>query len=161
LVNKAPRRADTFDVNEVITDAVALTRDEIFKNRVALDTQLAKDLPPVQGDRVQLQQVVVNLVMNAVEAMNAVEQGNRALQIGTARVPEDSVSITVRDSGPPLKPEGLDRFFDAFYSTKASGMGIGLAICRFIIEAHGGRIWATANVPRGATLHITLPARGS
>lgn len=100
----------------------------------------------------------MNLVMNAIEAMSAVDEGTRELQIVTGQEGEDQIFVTVRDSGPTLKPESLDRFFEAFYSTKSHGMGIGLSICRSIIEAHGGRIWATANVPRGATLHITLPA---
>jgi signal transduction histidine kinase len=100
----------------------------------------------------------MNLVMNAVEAMAAVNEGARDLQIATDKEREDHVSITVSDSGPILKPESLNRFFEAFYSTKPTGMGIGLSICRSIIEAHEGRIWATANVPRGAALHITLPA---
>ena len=117
-----------------------------------------KDLPPILGDRVQFQQVVMNLVMNAIEAMSAVDEGTRELQIVTGQEGEDHIFVTVRDSGPTLKPESLDLFFEAFYSTKSHGMGIGLSICRSIIEAHEGRIWATANVPRGATLHITLPA---
>jgi signal transduction histidine kinase len=96
--------------------------------------------------------------MNAVEAMSAANEGSRELQIGTDKDIEKSISITVTDSGPVLKPESLNRFFEAFYSTKPTGMGIGLSICRSIIESHEGRIWATANVPRGAALHITLPA---
>ena len=99
----------------------------------------------------------MNLVMNAIEAMGAVDEGTRGLQIVTGQEGEDQIFFTVRDSGPPLKPESLDRFFEAFYSTKSHGMGIGLSICRSIIEAHGGRVWATVNAPRGATLHITLP----
>ena len=98
----------------------------------------------------------MNLVMNAIEAMSAANERRRELQIATEKEREGYISITVADSGPVLKPESLNRFFEAFYSTKATGMGIGLSICRSIIEAHEGRIWATANVPRGATLHITL-----
>ena len=100
----------------------------------------------------------MNLVMNAVEAMSSLGEGTRELQIRTDKDQKDSVAITVSDSGPVLKPQALDRFFEAFYSTKPTGMGIGLSICRSIIEAHEGRIWATANMSRGATLHITLPA---
>jgi signal transduction histidine kinase len=158
LVKKAPAQADLLDINEVIVETIALARSEILRNDVALQTQLAKDLPPIRGDRVQLQQVIMNLVMNAVEAMAAVNEGARDLQIATDKEREDHVSITVSDSGPILKPESLNRFFEAFCSTKPTGMGIGLSICRSIIEAHEGRIWATANVPRGAALHITLPA---
>jgi PAS domain S-box-containing protein len=158
LVKKEPPQADRVDVNEAVVDSIALTRAEILKGSVTLETQLMKDLPPILGDRVQFQQVVMNLVMNAIEAMSAVDEGTRELQIVTGQEGEDQIFVTVRDSGPTLKPESLDRFFEAFYSTKSHGMGIGLSICRSIIEAHEGRIWATVNVPRGATLHITLPA---
>jgi C4-dicarboxylate-specific signal transduction histidine kinase len=157
LVKKAPPKTDLLDINDAIMDTIALARGEILKHRVALETQLATDLPPIRGDRVQLQQVIMNLVVNAVEAMTAVDEGTRELQIG-ANKDQDDIHITVRDAGPPLKPESLARFFEAFHSTKPGGMGMGLSICRAIIEAHQGRIWATANVSRGATLHVTLPA---
>jgi PAS domain S-box-containing protein len=160
LVKKAPAQVDLLDINEVIVETIALARSEILRNDVSLQTQLASDLPPVPGDRVQLQQVMMNLVMNAVEAMSSLAEGTRELQICTDKDGKDSVAITVTDSGPALKPESLNRFFEAFYSTKPTGMGIGLSICRSIIEAHEGRIWATANVPRGAALHIPLPALG-
>jgi signal transduction histidine kinase len=157
LVKKAPPKTDLLDINDAIMDTVALARGEILKNRVALETQLATDLPPIRGDRVQLQQVIMNLVVNAIEAMSAMDEGTRELKIG-ANKDQDDIHITVRDAGPPLKPESLERFFETFHSTKSSGMGMGLSICRSIIEAHRGRIWATANVSRGATLHVTLPA---
>ena len=146
------------DINKVIIETVALARGEILRNHVSLATRLASDLPPIRGDRVQLQQVIMNLVMNAVEAMSSVDGGGRELQIVTEKYQGDHISITVSDSGPLLKTESLDRFFEAFYSTKATGMGIGLSLCRSIIEAHEGRIWAGANVPHGATLHVRLPA---
>jgi PAS domain S-box-containing protein len=158
LVKKTPAQAELIDINKVIIETLALARAEILRNGVSLATRLAKDLLPIRGDRVQLQQVIMNLVMNAVEAMSSVDGGGRELQIVTEKDQEDHISITVSDSGPLLKTESLDRFFDAFYSTKASGMGIGLSICRSIIEAHEGCIWAGANVPRGATLHVRLPA---
>jgi PAS domain S-box-containing protein len=158
LVRKAPAQADELDINEVIVETVALARSEILRNGVVLETQLGRDLPSVRGDRVQLQQVIMNLVMNAVEAMSSMGEGTRELQIATDKGRDEHVAITVSDSGPILKPESLNRFFEAFYSTKPTGMGIGLSICRSIIEAHEGRIWATANVPRGAALHITLGA---
>jgi PAS domain S-box-containing protein len=158
LVKKTPAQAELIDINKVIIETLALARAEILRNGVSLATRLAKDLPPIRGDRVQLQQVIMNLVMNAVEAMSSVDGGGRELQIVTEKDQEDHISITVSDSGPLLKTESLDRFFDAFYSTKASGMGIGLSICRSIIEAHEGCIWAGAKVPRGATLHVRLPA---
>lgn len=158
LVKKTPAQIDKLDINEVIIETIALTRGEIIKNGISLEADLASDLPFVRGDRIQLQQVIMNLVMNAVEAMSNVDDDGRELQISSARDREDGISLTVRDSGPTLRPEALDRFFEAFYSTKASGMGIGLSICRSIVEAHGGRIWATANATRGVTLHIVLPA---
>jgi PAS domain S-box-containing protein len=161
LVRKAPAQADELDINEVIGETLALARSEILRNDVSLQTQLARDLPPIRGDRVQLQQVVMNLVMNAIEAISSLAEGTRELQIRTGKDGKDSVAITVRDSGPVLKPEALDRFFEAFYSTKPTGMGIGLSICRSIIEAHEGRILASANVPCGATFYITLPASQS
>jgi signal transduction histidine kinase len=160
LVRKAPAQVDVLDINELIMETVALARSEVLRNEVSLETHLGRDLPPIRGDRVQLQQVIMNLVMNAVEAMSSADEGKRELRIATDKDREDRVSITVSDSGPVLKPKSLDRFFEAFYSTKPTGMGIGLSICRSIIEAHEGRIWATANVPRGVMLHITLPASG-
>jgi PAS domain S-box-containing protein len=157
LVKKQPTQTDVMGINEVVMETIALTRGEFLKNGVSLETDLAGDLPPIRGDRVQLQQVVMNLVMNAVEAMSNVEEGSRELRIGTGKEGEDAILLTVRDSGPMLKLESLDRFFEAFYSTKSSGMGIGLSICRSIVEAHGGRIWATGNADHGVTLHIVLP----
>ncbi|MGY3609644.1 MULTISPECIES: PAS domain S-box protein [unclassified Bradyrhizobium] len=156
LVKKAPTQIDELNINEVMTETIALTRGEIMKNRISLETDLADDLPLVRGDRVQLQQVIINLVMNAIEAMSDVDEETRILQIGS-RERDGAILLTVRDSGPAFCPETLARFFEAFYSTKASGMGIGLSICRSIIETHGGRIWATANAGRGATLHVVLP----
>jgi PAS domain S-box-containing protein len=160
LVKKAPAQADLLDINEVIVETIALARSEILRNDVSLETHLGRDLPPIRGDRIQLQQVIMNLVTNAVEAMSSADEGKRELQIATDKDRDASISITVSDSGPVLEPESLNRLFEPFYSTKPTGMGIGLSICRSIIEAHEGRIWATANAPRGATLHITLPVSG-
>jgi PAS domain S-box-containing protein len=160
LVRKAPAQADELDINEVIVETIALARSEILRSGVVLETQLGRDLPSVRGDRVQLQQVIMNLVMNAVEAMGGMDEGTRELQIATDKDRDEHVAITVSDSGLMLEPQSLNRFFEAFYSTKPTGMGIGLSICRSIIEAHEGRIWATANEPRGATLHLTLPVSG-
>ncbi|MGY4368520.1 PAS domain S-box-containing protein [Bradyrhizobium sp. LB1.3] len=158
LVKKQPTRTEVLDINELIRETIALTRGEILKNGVAIETDLVDDLPPIRGDRVQLQQVVMNLMMNAVEAMSNVDEGTRGLRISTGRDQETTILLTVRDSGPILKSESLDRFFEPFHSTKTTGMGIGLSICRSIVEAHDGRIWAAGNEPRGATLHIVLPA---
>jgi len=147
------------DINRAIVDATTLIRSELLSHRVALQIQLAQDLPEVQGDRIQLQQVLLNLIINAVEAMSAVNEGPRELLISSASNAGDSVLVAVRDSGPGLTLESLDRLFQAFHTTKADGMGMGLSICRSIVEAHGGRVWATANAPRGAIFQFTLPAR--
>src|SRR5205823_10346666 len=113
---------------------------------------------PVQGDRVQVQQVILNLILNAVEAMGSVEAGARELLISTKQNETNSIVVAVRDSGPGIDPEHLERVFEAFYTTKSSGVGMGLSICRSIIEAHQGRLWASAKVPRGAVFQFTVPA---
>jgi signal transduction histidine kinase len=116
-------------------------------------------LPLIQGDRVQLQQVVLNLIINAVEAMSGVKEGPRELLVSSGRAGSDGVLVAVRDSGPGLTPAALERLFDAFYTSKAAGLGLGLSICRSIIEAHGGRLWASTNAPRGAIFEFTLPTQ--
>jgi signal transduction histidine kinase len=118
-------------------------------------------LPPIQGDRVELQQVILNLIINAVEAMSGVSEGSRELLVDTGKAGSDGVLVAVRDSGPGLAPASLERLFDAFYTTKPGGLGMGLSICRSIVEAHGGRLWATANVPHGAIFQFTLPAHSA
>jgi PAS domain S-box-containing protein len=157
LIRKAPARNDPLDINEIVLEVIALARSEVLSNGVSLQTQLANGLPLVRGDRIQLQQVILNLVVNAIEATSGASEGARELLIGTGKDASDAVLVVVRDSGPGLDPEGLGRLFDAFYTTKPGGMGMGLSICRSIIEAHGGRIWATANVPQGAVFQFTLP----
>jgi PAS domain S-box-containing protein len=157
LVKKVPPRNDQLDINEIVLEVIALTRSEVLRNGVSLQTQLADGLPLVQGDRIQLQQVMLNLIVNAVEAMSGAGEGARELLISTGKDASNAVLVAVRDSGPGLDPEGLGRLFDAFYTTKPGGMGMGLSICRSILEAHGGRIWATANVPQGAVFQFTLP----
>jgi PAS domain S-box-containing protein len=157
MVKRKPMRREPLDLNEVITETVALTRGEMLRNRIALETQLASDLPQIRGDRVQIQQVIMNLVINAVEAMSTVDALTRRLQIGTGADPGNIVQVTICDSGPPLALECIERFFEAFYSTKPSGTGIGLSICRSIVEAHDGTIWATANSDKGVTFHVSLP----
>jgi signal transduction histidine kinase len=127
------------------------------KNGVSVQTQLAEGLPLIQGDRVQLQQVILNLIINAVEAMSAVSEGSRELLIGAERDASGGVLVAVRDSGPGLNPESFDRLFDPFYTTKPGGMGMGLSICRSIVEAHGGRIWASGTASPGTTLQCILP----
>jgi PAS domain S-box-containing protein len=160
LVKKAPARQDRLDINETILEVIEVTRSEVLRNGVSLQTELARGLPLIQGDRIQLQQIVLNLIMNAVEAMSDASVESRDLLISTVRDESIGVLAAVRDSGPGLEPERLERLFDPFYTTKPGGMGMGLSICRSIVEAHGGRVWATANVPRGACFHFSLPADG-
>jgi PAS domain S-box-containing protein len=156
-VAKAPPRKSRFDFNEAVSDVIALTRSEARKHGVSVQARLAADLPSVEGDRVQLQQVILNLIMNAIEAMSGVDDGARELWLSTATDDEGCVRLAVRDSGPGLDPQSAARLFEAFYTTKPEGMGMGLAICRSIVEAHGGRLWASANEPRGAVFQLTLP----
>jgi len=156
-MKKAPPRKSQFDLNEAINEVIELARSAIVKNRVWVQTRLYEGLFPVHGDRVQLQQVVLNLLLNAVEAMGSVEAKPRDLLISTEQ-DHTGVLVAVGDSGPGLDPSHLERVFDAFYTTKASGMGMGLSICRSIVDAHGGRLWAEANKPRGAIFQFTLPA---
>jgi len=137
---------------------IGLARNAITKNGVSVRTRLAEGLFPVHGDRVQLQQVILNLVLNAAEAMSQVEAGSRELLISTEQTQGNGVLVMVRDSGPGIDPERIERVFEAFYSTKTSGMGMGLSICRSIIHAHGGRLWADTNEPRGAVFQFILPA---
>jgi C4-dicarboxylate-specific signal transduction histidine kinase len=157
LSKKAPSRKDWVDINETILEVVALARSEVQSNRVALRTRLGDSLPLVHGDRVQLQQVILNLTINAIEAMHGIDDAPRELSITSARADSQHVVVAVRDSGHGLDADDLDRMFHAFYSTKPHGMGMGLAISRTLVEAHGGRLWASANVPRGAVFQFTLP----
>ena len=157
LIKKEPPRKDALEINEAIVELIALTRGEVMKNNVSVQTQLGEGLPLIQGDRVQLQQVILNLIINAVEAMSGVSEGSRRLLIGTGKDASGSVLVAVQDSGPRLNPESFDRLFDSFYTTKPGGMGMGLSICRSIVEAHGGRIWAIPNVGPGITVQFTLP----
>ncbi|HEX4556868.1 MAG TPA: PAS domain-containing protein [Xanthobacteraceae bacterium] len=156
-IKKAPPRKAQFDLNAAINEVIVLGRNAISKNGVSVQTRLSEGLVPVHGDRVQLQQVVMNLLLNAVEVMGSTEAGARELLISTGQ-DHAGVLVAVRDSGPGIDPSRLERVFDAFYTTKSSGMGMGLSICRSIIEAHGGRLWAEANEPRGASFQFTLPA---
>jgi C4-dicarboxylate-specific signal transduction histidine kinase len=157
LIKKAPARRDAVEINDAILEVIALTRTEAANNSVSVRTQLAEGLPRVQGDRVQLQQVLLNLIINAIEAMRDVGEDERELLISSRNEP-DGVSVEVRDSGPGFAPAALERVFEAFYTTKPGGLGLGLSICRSIIEAHNGRLWAGANVPRGATFEFTVSA---
>ena len=157
LVTKATPPRDRLDINDTILEVIAVTRTEMRGNGISLQTQLAPDLPLVQGDRVQLAQVLLNLILNAIEAMSGMSERTRELLISSKDDGADGVQVAVRDWGPGLTPESSEHLFDAFYTTKPSGMGMGLSICRSIIEAHGGRMWATANIPQGAAFQFTLP----
>jgi signal transduction histidine kinase len=158
-VKKAPPRNDRFDLNSAIGEVIEMVLAAIDKNRVSVHTSLAPNLTSISGDRVQLQQVIMNLVLNAVEAMGSVEEGARTLRVSTGRDGDGGILVAVRDSGPGIDPEHLQKVFERFYTTKDSGVGMGLAICRSIIEAHGGRLWAEPNQPRGAVFQFTLPAQ--
>lgn len=156
-MKKAPPRKERFDHNAAIDEMIMFGQGAIFKNRVRVQTRLSEGLVPVHGDRVQLQQVVLNLLLNAVEAMGSVEAAPRELLISTKQ-DHTGVLVAVHDSGPGIHPEYLDRVFHSFYTTKPGGTGMGLSICRSIIEAHGGRLWAEANEPCGTIFQFTLPA---
>jgi PAS domain S-box-containing protein len=156
-IKKAPPRKERFDLNAAINEVIVLGRSAIIKYRVWVQTRFSEGLFPVHGDRVQLQQVVLNLLLNAVEAMGSVEAAPRELSISTKQ-DRTGFLVAVRDSGPGIDPSHIERVFDTFYTTKSSGMGMGLSICRSIIDAHGGRLWAEANEPRGTIFQFTLPA---
>jgi len=157
-VKKVPPRMEGVELNDAIEEVIALVRGELSKHRVSVQMQLAEGLSPVHGDRVQLQQVMLNLILNAIEAIISVDDEVRELVISTESSPSEGLLIAVGDSGPGVAPEDRERIFESFYTTKASGVGIGLSICRSIIEAHGGRLWADAHQPRGAVFRFTLPA---
>jgi signal transduction histidine kinase len=159
LIKKVPVRKDAIAIDDAILEVIALTRAEAANNSVSVRTQFAEGLPRVQGDRVQLQQVTLNLIVNAIQAMSGIGERARELQISIDAVPsEGGVCVAVRDTGHGLRPESLPRLFEPFYTTKPDGMGMGLSICRSIIEAHGGRLWATGCEPRGALFQFTIPA---
>jgi C4-dicarboxylate-specific signal transduction histidine kinase len=157
LAKKAPLQKVRLNINQTIQDTIVLARREIEQNRVSLRTHLSSDLPLVLADRIQLQQVILNLIINAIEAMNALSDGPRDLHVSTKRDDSNGVALTVRDSGAGLDPRELENIFEAFYTTKRDGLGMGLAVSRSIIEGHGGRLWATPNEPRGAVFHLMLP----
>jgi PAS domain S-box-containing protein len=159
-IKKAPPRKEHFDLNEAINEALLLARSAITENEVSLRTRFAEGLLAAYGDRVQVQQVVLNLILNAVEAMASVEARTRLLLISTEQNRADEVLVAFRDSGPGIEPDHLERVFEAFYTTKSNGVGMGLSICRSIISAQGGRLWADTKKPRGATFLFTLPSTG-
>ncbi|MFZ0195447.1 MAG: ATP-binding protein [Pseudolabrys sp.] len=157
LTKGLPPENDWLRVNELILATTLLIDREIQRNRISMRTQLSDDEPLIQGDRVQLQQVLLNLLLNAIEALSSVSTGSRHLVIATTKKDLKSVLVSVYDSGKGFPSNDLDRLFDPFYSTKSDGMGMGLTISRSIVESHGGRIWATPNSPCGAVFQFTLP----
>jgi PAS domain S-box-containing protein len=159
-IKKTPPRKCHFDLNEAIDEVIGLARSAITSNGILVRTGLTAALAPVQGDRVQLQQVMLNLILNAVEAMSTVEVGQRELLISTEQTQTGGVLVSVRDSGPGIDPDHLDRVFQAFYTTKSGGVGMGLSISRSIIDGHGGRLWADMNASGGAVLRFSLPGAG-
>jgi signal transduction histidine kinase len=161
LVKKAPPKKELVNINDLVQGTIALTTGELNRNQVQLETELDADLPPIMGDRVQLQQVLLNLIVNAIEAMNQVSGRTRQLRIRSERTAEpEGVCITVRDSGIGLDRKKIERVFDAFYTTKPQGLGMGLSICRTIIASHGGTLAGVPNEDHGATFRFVLPAAG-
>ena len=154
---RAATNKEELDLNRTIQEVLALLGDEAKKKSVIIRSEFADDIPPVSGDRVQLQQVVLNLVMNAIEAMSGAEERAQELVVSTRNTDAAQVLVTVEDSGPGIDPRMIDKIFDSFYSSKPGGMGMGLSISRSIVQAHGGRLWATANDGPGTTFHFTLP----
>jgi C4-dicarboxylate-specific signal transduction histidine kinase len=154
---KAQARKGDLEINDAILEIMTLTRAATSDNSVLVTMQLSEGLPHILGDRVQLQQVILNLIMNAIEAMSEVKEGSRELLISTSEVKSGSVLVAVSDTGPGLSQTSPERIFEAFYTTKSSGLGMGLSICRSIVEAHGGQLWATPNDPHGAVFCMMLP----
>jgi C4-dicarboxylate-specific signal transduction histidine kinase len=155
----APQKT-RLELNEVVNEVVPLVQSEVLNHRVSLRLQLAPELPPLFGDRVQLQQVIINLIINGIQAMADIGHEPRELLIESRRDEDGDVIVAVQDSGTGIDPENANRLFDAYFTTKSKGMGMGLSICRSIIEAHGGRVWASNNAGRGATFQFSLPSIG-
>jgi C4-dicarboxylate-specific signal transduction histidine kinase len=158
LAKKAPLQRTWVNLNETLEETISLATRELSQNSVSLDTQLAKNLPRVWADRIQLQQVILNLIINACEALTTVENEPRKLFVSTASE-VDGAALTVRDSGFGIDPQEIEAVFEAFHTTKPGGMGMGLAVSRSIIEGHGGRLWAEPNEPRGAIFKFTIPSK--
>jgi len=157
LAKKAEIERVPLDINDLVREVIALVQRELISHQVSLRMELAPALPMIPGDRVQLQQVIINLVMNGIEAMQSVTDRPRELVIRSGLDETQQVLVSVTDCGVGISAENADRLFNAFFTTKSSGMGMGLSICRSIMEAHGGRLWATASMPHGATFQFTLP----
>jgi len=159
LVKKAPLQKERLDIRATIHAVIELTHSEAVKNCVSVQTDLAQDLPLIEGDRVQLQQVMLNLIVNGIEAMAAAAETSGELSIASRRDGSGAVCVAVADTGPGLAAGAREQVFAAFYTTKPTGLGLGLSICRSIVETHGGRLWATSCEPRGALFQFEIPAR--
>ena len=158
LTRKSAPEMVSLDINDLIREVIVLMGAEFRRHSVRVETALPSNLNSVIGDRVQLQQVVLNLIMNGIEAMSESMQGQRQLHVRSANDQSGRVRVAVEDSGPGLDPARADQLFEAFFTTKPEGMGMGLSICRSIIDAHGGQLWASPNLPNGAVFQFTLPA---
>lgn len=157
MAKKSPERRDRLNINDIVSETIALVSTDLERSAVSLRTNLSDGLPPIVGDQVQIQQVILNLIMNANDAMAAMPKGARELIVSTEKAAPNAVLVAVRDSGPILDPAKIGDIFEAFFSTKPKGMGMGLTISRSIIEAHKGQLWATPNAPHGAIFQFTLP----
>jgi signal transduction histidine kinase len=161
MFRRSEQASAYYDVNVLIREVLALVNGELKSNKVEARIELSDGIPEILADRVQLQQVVLNLMMNAIEAMGSVQNGARVLGVNSEVRDGRDIVITVRDSGPGIDPDNLDRIFDRFFTTKSNGMGMGLSICRSIVEAHNGRLWAEPGVRPGSVFRILLPIDGA
>jgi PAS domain S-box-containing protein len=157
LIKKAPPRRERVEINEAVREVIEITRSEALKNGVSVHAELGDDLRAVDGDRVELQQVILNLIVNAVEAIKHTSEGPREVLITTDKTEAGDILVAVHDSGPGLAPAIQENLFKPFHTTKSNGLGLGLSICRSIVETHGGRLWAAAKAPRGTVFQFTLP----
>ena len=161
MFRKDDQKKESFDVNDLVRDVFALVRGELERHKIVLRSELGEDLPKIAGERVPLQQVLLNLIMNAIEAMGSVTDRARVLRVSSNTIEEAyCVAVTVEDSGTGIAGKDKDRIFNAFFTTKPEGMGMGLSICQSIVEAHGGRLWVTPGMPQGSVFHVQLPIGG-
>ena len=160
LVSKREPQRYSLDVNDVIREVVNMEKAEAGQRGVSIKTKLGKSMPLILADKIEVEQVILNLVRNGFEAMSDTEVGRRKITIQTSRVGSDSIQVAVRDTGKGLSPEDPEKVFDSFFTTKPDGLGIGLSLSRSIIEAHGGRLWAESNPDCGASFLFTLPVKG-
>jgi C4-dicarboxylate-specific signal transduction histidine kinase len=158
MFRKENQEVAAIDVNELIGEVLEFVRNEVQKQRVSVQTELAHQLPQVFGNRIQLQQVILNLTINGIEAMASMEHRERSLRLKSVPHMPDGVLISVEDSGTGIDPQNVNRIFDALFTTKSNGMGIGLSICKSIVEAHHGRLWVSTSAPHGSVFHLILPA---